>query len=216
MLSRHQGERVHLGQGRRLPAIVGAPEVVDGMAVLPDGRPTRHDVGVALHQCVGVLALHPIQERGVAIEVVEVFQQPEAEALGDVRVRLHLGEAGGHLDRDLLVADGGLERRLIRGIEPVHQRLLVMLDPADPGQRLLQLRVHPRAGVAETQGLGLDAVHQDHPHARERVVGELPVGQLHQVLPREFLSIDRRASFLQQFDCHGISSPAPRGRHCLG
>ena len=53
----------------------------------------------------------PVHQRRVAVQVVEVLEQPEAVDLRQVRVGLVLGDAGRDLDRDLLEADRRLERR---------------------------------------------------------------------------------------------------------
>ena len=45
--------------------------------------------------------------------MIEVLEQPEAVDLREVRVGLVLRDGRGHLDRDLLEADGRLERRLV-------------------------------------------------------------------------------------------------------
>src|SRR5688572_30934670 len=58
--------------------------------------------------------------------------------------------------------------------------LLVVLHPADLGQGPLQIGVAAGAGVAEAHRLGLDAIHEDHPHPGEGVVIELAVGRLDQ------------------------------------
>ena len=105
--------------------------------------------------------------------MVEVLEQAEAIDLRQVRVRLVLGDAGRDLDRDLLEADRGLERRLVRRVEPVDQRLLVLLERRTWASASCSGSVHARAGVPEAQRLGLDAVHQDDAHPREGVVVSL-------------------------------------------
>jgi hypothetical protein len=96
--------------------------------------------------------------------MIEVFQQTKAQNLCDVRVRLILRQTGRHLDRHLLITDGRFQRRLIGGIEPVHDRLLVLLDTPDLGQRNLQVLVHPRARMPEAHRFRFDAIHQNDPH----------------------------------------------------
>ena len=61
----------------------------------------------------------------------------------------------------------------------------------------LQVTVHPSTDVAEAQRFRLDAVHENDSHPRERVVVELAVGRLHQLLPREGLAIERHSAILQ-------------------
>jgi hypothetical protein len=130
--------------------------------------------------------------------MVEILQQPETECLRQVGVRLGLGHAGGHLDGDLLEANRRLQRGLIGGLALVRQRLLVLLDAADPGQGRLEGRVHPGTGMREAEGLRLDAVHEDDAHPGERVVGELAAGRLNEIFPGEDLLFDRDALLLQQ------------------
>ena len=74
------------------------------------GRPARKNVRVALQDVVRVLALEAIAQLGVPVEVVEVFQQTEAMHLRHVRIRFTQRDVRRHLDRHLLVSDGGLER----------------------------------------------------------------------------------------------------------
>jgi hypothetical protein len=91
--------------------------------------------------------------------MVEVLQQPEPVHLGQVGVRLAFGDARRDLDRHLFEADGCFEGGLVGRVEPVHQRLLMLLDAAQPRQGELQITIHARAGVAEAQRLRLEAVH---------------------------------------------------------
>jgi hypothetical protein len=58
--------------------------------VLHDRRAARQNVGVGLHQRVGVLALQPVVQRRVAVQVVEVLEQAEAVDLREVRIVLEL------------------------------------------------------------------------------------------------------------------------------
>jgi hypothetical protein len=60
-----------------------------------------------------------------------------------------------------------------------------------------------RASVAEANRCRLDAVHENHPNARERVVVELAVRRLCQLLPGEFLLCERRPAVVQKVDGHG-------------
>lgn len=71
--------------------------------------PAGHEVGVVLQDVVGVLTLQPVEHDGIAIKRIEVFQQGEAIRLSLVRIGLILGDGGGHLDRHLLVGNGGFQ-----------------------------------------------------------------------------------------------------------
>jgi hypothetical protein len=73
----------------------------------------------------------------------------------------------------------------------------VLLDPAHPRQRQLQVAVHARAGVAEAQRLRRDAVHQDYPHPGEGVVVQFAVRRLDQLFPGEALLLQRHTSVFQ-------------------
>jgi hypothetical protein len=70
---------VQLG-GQRGAGLVRLQQVVLGRAVVHQRRTARHDVGVALGDVVGVLALQPVEQRAVAVQVVEVLQQRIAVA----------------------------------------------------------------------------------------------------------------------------------------
>ncbi len=170
------------------------------------GRPGRHHVGAPLQDLVRVLAVDEVEQLRVAIEVVEVLQQPEVEGLLDVRVRLGAREIGGELDGDLLVADGGLEHGLVRGVEPVHGVLLLVLDPAQGRQRRLEVGVvgHARERVREDARLVLDAVHEDDPAPRERVDVLFAIGRECDVLPRSDLPLDRDAALFERIHRHGL------------
>ena len=153
MLAGHDGERVELRDRLGASSIVGTAEIVQWVPMLPHGGPPRDDIGVALDQPVGVFAFDTVHQGRVAIEVVEVFQESEAVRLRQIGIRLGLGHAGRHLDGNLLEADGRFERRLVGGIEPIHQRLLVLLDASDPGQGRLEVRVHSGTGMREPECL---------------------------------------------------------------
>jgi len=73
-------------------------------------RPRRHDVGVALRDVVRVLAVEPVEERRVSIEVIEILEQRVAVGVRQVFVGLELRDRRGDLDRRLLVADRRLDR----------------------------------------------------------------------------------------------------------
>src|SRR5690606_10266326 len=70
----HDGEGVHLGDGRGRLAIVVIAQVVFRMAVFIGSGSAGDDVRVALQDVVGVSAFNPIHERRVAVRVVAVFQ----------------------------------------------------------------------------------------------------------------------------------------------
>ena len=74
-----------------------------------DSRPTRQHVGVALQDVVRVLAFQAIEQRRESMHVIEVLEQAEPIRLREVCVRLLLRQRGGHLDRDLFVADRRLD-----------------------------------------------------------------------------------------------------------
>jgi hypothetical protein len=129
--------------------------------------------------------------------VVEVFEQPKAIDLCQVGVRFRECQRSGHLDRDLFVADGGLQRGLIGRVEPVDQRHLMLLRTAQASQVVLEVPIHARAHMAEAQLIGLDAVHEDHAYARKGIVVELAVRGLNQLLPRESLLFEWRPVIFQ-------------------
>ncbi len=196
--------------------MVVACSLVSGAAVLRSYGRRSSSSGARCSTMVGrpgrmsdrVLALEAIHQRRVAVEVVEVLEQAVAVDLGQVGVGLGHRDARRDLDRHLLEADRRLERRLVGGVQPVDQRLLVLLDPPDLAERELQVAVHPRADVLEAQRLGLDPVHQDHADAGEGVVVELAVGRLDELAPVELLPLERRAPVLEKVERHGGPFPA--------
>ena len=52
--------------------------------MLADGRSTRHDLRVAAHEALGMLAVVHLHQVGVAIQVVKVLQQRQIKRLPDV------------------------------------------------------------------------------------------------------------------------------------
>jgi hypothetical protein len=54
--------------------------------------------------------------------------------------------------------------------QPVHHRRLMLFGTADLRQRQAQFAAHSCRHVLKAQRFGFDAVHQDHAHARERIV----------------------------------------------
>ena len=104
------------------------------------GRAGKH-VRAALEDLVRVLAVDQVEQLAVAVEVVEVLEQPEVEGLLDVRVRLGAREVGRQLDRDLLEPDGGLEHALVGRIQPVDGVLLLVLDAPERREHRLEVRI---------------------------------------------------------------------------
>lgn len=92
-------------------------------------RPAGFDLGPALDDRVGVAALDVVVEATVAVEVVEVLEQGKVQRLLHVGIRLVLRQVRGEVDRDLLVAERGLDDRLVRRVEPVDRLLLLGVDP---------------------------------------------------------------------------------------
>ena len=203
VLGRDQGIGVQLGEGMRRGRIVRPAQVVERMPVLDHRRPAGSNVRVRLRDVVRIAAFQAVVERCVSVQMVEVFEEPESVRLRQVRIRFLLRDVGGELDGDLLVAQRGLEGRLVRWMEPVHQRLLLLLDPPDPRQRLAQLAVHARGDMQEPELLALDSVHQDDADASEGVDVELAVGTADHLLPAQGLVVERNATFLDDVEGHG-------------
>jgi hypothetical protein len=175
------------------------------IAVFDDRGPAGQDVRVALQYVVGVLALQAIEQRQVAIHVIEILEQPEPIGLCQVFVRLVLRNGGGDFDRDLFVRDGGFERRVVGAEQPVDRRRLVLLHAPHLGQRNLQRAVHTCIRMAETTGFQLDAIHENHPHPGECVVVQFADGRHHHVAPRKALAVQRAAPVAQKIDGHSAS-----------
>jgi len=203
LLGGHQRQRVELGQRRRTGAIERPPHIVLGRAMLDDGRPARQHIRVALQNIVGVLAFEPVEQRGEAMHVVEILQQPEAIGLREIRIGLLLCERGCHLDRDLLVGDRRLDRRMICAEQPIDHRRLVMLNTPDLRQRQSQRQIHACGRVLKAQRLHLQAVHEDDAHASECVVVEFADRLARELAPGEALPVERRAAIFEKCQCHG-------------
>lgn len=208
VLGGEDGECVETADGRSRVAVVMLAKVVFGVSVLVDGRPPHGDVSVALSDVVGVLAFQPVQQRRIAVEVIEVLQHAEAIDLGEIGVGLVLGDAGGDLDRHLLVGDGGLQPRLVRRQQPVDQCFLVVLDATYPRQQQPQMLVEQRTVVREAVGLVLDAVHQDDPDPRHGIVVELADRLGRELTPGEFLSLQRHAFLFHEMKSHRVHPPS--------
>ena len=151
MFPRRDGEGIQLGQRRRLGSVVVFAQVIVGVAVLDGGGTAGGDIGVALNDVPDVQALQPVRQRGIPVEVVEIFQQPEAQRLRDVGIGFVLGQGGGHLDRHLFVGQRGLEHGLVGGVEPIHQRLLEMSHSPDLGHLRPKLLVEAGSVVQKAQ-----------------------------------------------------------------
>ena len=104
------GKRVQLGEKVCLFGVVRCAQVVLGCAVMLAGRASRNNVRVALQDIVCILALEPIKQRRVAVEMVEVVQQAIALNLRQIRIGFALGDRRRHLDGHLLVGDGRFKR----------------------------------------------------------------------------------------------------------
>jgi hypothetical protein len=124
-------DRHHVHARQRVDGVgfVVAPHVVMRVTMLHHRWAPRRDLGQLVGELGGVLAVQQLVQVGVPVEVVEVFQQREVECLFQHRVRFVTRQPGGQVHRDLLVADRRLERGLIAGVEPVHDLLLLGVDP---------------------------------------------------------------------------------------
>ena len=156
----------------------GVADGVIRVAVVGDGRPPRHDLGVAAHQILRLFAAGGVQIIGVAVQVVEVLQQGKVQRALDVQTVHPLGQMGGQVHRQLLVADGVFQRRLIRRLEVGQQLLLLLFAAAEQRQLAAQLVVRAAAGelMPKPDVFKLGAGHQDHPRAGIRVHRVLIVG----------------------------------------
>jgi hypothetical protein len=197
MLSRHDGHGMEFGQECCPRAVVRPAQVIKRVAVFHRCRPPGENVRIALHEGVGVFAFNTIHQGGVAVQMVEIFEKPEAIYLRQVRIRLTFRHTGGDLDGDLLEPDGGFERGLVRRVQPVHQGLLMLFDAAHLRQGTLQGAVHARTGVREAERFRFNTIHQNHPHPREGIIIQLTIGRLHEFLPREALLLQRDPFGLQ-------------------
>src|SRR5690606_40881764 len=98
-------------------------------------------------------------------------------------------------------------RGVVCAQQPVHGRALVLLRTAHLRQRLAQFAVEARDEMLEPQGVDLDAVHQDHADARERIVVELADRRWRDVLPGEPLLVERNTLGVEKIEgSHGTSS----------
>ena len=166
------------------------------------GRPAR--MSVALQDVVRILALEPVEQCGKSVQMVEIFQHAEAIGLRQIVVRFLLRDGGGDLDRRLLVAERDFQRRMVGAQQPVDHRRLMLLDAAYLGQRHAQVRAVARGEMLEALGFLLDAVHQDHAYARERIVVELADWLARHFAPSEFLLVQRGAATAEGIECHGL------------
>ncbi len=199
--------RVDLGNERGGVLLVVVADVVFRMTMVLRCFPPGHDIGIALQDVVGILALEAIEHRRVAVQVIEVFQQAEAIGLRLVGVGLILRHGRGHLDGHLFVGDGGFQRRVVDADQPVDHGRLVLLDAADLGQRQAQLLVEARNAVLEAQGVGLHAVHEDDAHTGKRIVIEFADRLAGHFLPCELLLLQWRAFVIENSGngLHGAS-----------
>ena len=99
---------VQAGDGVAAVVVDIEADVVLRGARLGDGGAAGHDLGIAPYQLFGVDAALEVQQVGIAVQVVEIFQQGEVHLVLDVRVLFPLGEDGGEVYRQLFVADGML------------------------------------------------------------------------------------------------------------
>ena len=80
---------------------------------------------------------------------------------------------------------------------------LVLLDAPHERKFRLEIGVHAGASVSKTQRLRFDPVHEDHTHARERVVVELAVRRLNELTPGETLPFQGCPLRFEQVESHG-------------
>ena len=63
-----------LGDQCGLLFLVAFAQIIVRMTMMLGGLPTRHDVGVALEDVIRILAFEAIEHRGIAVQVIEIFQ----------------------------------------------------------------------------------------------------------------------------------------------
>ena len=178
LLRRRDDVHMQLGHQRGLFALDGLFDRVRRPAVVGDGGPGGHDLGVPAHQLLGMDAPVHLQQVGVAVQVVKVLQKGKVQRLLDLPVRLALGHAGGQVHGQLLVADGVLQQCLVQRFQRGDVLLLLLFLPAQQGQLPPQIVVLAVAVelVAEPNRLELGAVHQDAAHAGVGVGLPLVIG----------------------------------------
>ncbi len=156
---------VELGQGVRRGEIHERSGVVLGEAVLGYGGPAGHNLGVAAHQKLGPLAaLVHLQQVGVAVQMVKILQQGEIQGGFYQAVRFGLRHARRQVHRQLLIADGGFQRRFVHWLQGLDTLLLLLLGSADQSQLPPQRFVWAISEklVGEKRRFHLGAVHQNH------------------------------------------------------
>lgn len=193
VLGGHDGRGVQFADRVSLGAVIMLAQIVLGRPMLIHGGPARNDVGMGLQDVVRILAFQAIEQRRIAVEMVEVLQQSEPVDLRQIRIGLVLRHCGRDLDGDLFIRDGGFQRRMVGGDKPVDGRLLMLLDAPDFRQRHLQVFVHTRAQVLEAQRFHFQSIGQDDPDPGKRFVIELADGGLYHVLPSHSLFIERHS-----------------------
>ena len=169
--------RKHVQRGR-ICAGHGVADGVIGVAMVGDGGTAGHDLGVAAHQVLRLLAGLHVQIVRIAVEVVEVLQQRKVQRILQPRVAHALGEVGRQIHRQLLVADGVLQHRLVQRLQVAQELLLLLLAAADQRKLAANLVVHRVPGelVGEPHVFKFRAVHQDQPRAGVGIHAELVVG----------------------------------------
>ena len=194
--------------------VVVAAQVVVRVTELVRVRAAGHDLGDGAGDRLGLLALRQVEQVGVAVEVVEVLEQPEVVVLLEVRVRFHPGQPRRQVDGDLLVDDRRLERTVGAGQQPVVGLLLHLLGPPAQRQRPLHLRVVGVPGelVAEHDRLDLDPVHHHDPTARVRITA-LDVDRIDvELAPAPELLVDGDSGLIQRVERHDSSFGRPNSR----
>ena len=86
--------------------------------------------------------------------MVKILQQREIEGALDVRVAHHLRKAGGQVHRQLLVADGVFQNRLVGGLEHADELLLLLFAPTQQRQFPAQFIVGAMAGKLVQKPVG--------------------------------------------------------------
>ena len=207
LLSRRDDQRGEHGADIRLLEVTGFSHRIERMAMVGDGGAAGGDFDVILGELVSRDIAVEIEQVGVAVEVGEILQQGEVEALLDIGVRLVFGQPCGQVDGKVLIADGLLKLAFVTGAEPVDGFLLHLFHAAGKGDLAPEFLIVAVAVevVPEHGRFDLNAVHEDNPAFGPRVHLHFVVGFGIELAPVGNGFFDRQGLLFKRIESHSVN-----------
>ena len=143
-----------------------------------DGRSGRCHLGIATYQFFRAGTIFIIQQVGIAVQMVKIFQQGKIQGCFDIAVIFTSGQKGSQINSQLFIGNGMLKNGFVFRLQTTDPFLLHLLYAADHSQfapKIIILTVTAEL-MAEPLGFEFGAVHEDNADLGVRMDGAEMIG----------------------------------------